>query len=175
MKMFADAVSHQIPDHAVSEGFRVRLDRLGNIVEMIPGFGVFYTFKETFSRHFDEFCRLRTDLAYRVGPGGVRVIAFVDHAGVQADDVALLDDVMAVGNAVHHLIVDGYADRGGIAVVILKGRDAAVAADNLFPQPVDIQRGHAGPQRLAQFLMGNGKDFSGLPHQLNFPRGFDGY
>src|SRR6185503_7596468 len=73
---------------------------------------------------------------------------FEGHADVDRHEVALVDDA-PVRDAVDDDLVDGDADRTRVAAVPERGRDAAVLADERVREIVQLQRGDAGPDPLA--------------------------
>ena len=95
------------------------------------------------------------------------MVSLVDQARIQADDIALLNDVILVGDAVHHFIIDRHADGGRISIVIQERRDAAEAADDLLADAVDVHGGHARFQRLLHLIVSNFQKPSGLSHEFN--------
>ena len=69
-------------------------------------------------------------------------------ADVDREDVAVRERVRA-GDAVDDHVVRRSADRGGVAAVALEGRRAALRADELLGDRVELGRRHARPDALA--------------------------
>ena len=95
------------------------------------------------------------DLADRDGDRGVAVPAVDDRAAVDRDHVAVGEHADA-GDAVHDLVVDRGADGAGErrVAVALERRDAAVRADVVLGERVELAGGDTRPHRGAQQLEG---------------------
>src|SRR4051812_1651112 len=87
-------------------------------------------------------------------------------ADVHREDVALRERVRS-GDAVNHHVVRRGADRGRVATVALEGRKAALRADVVLGDPVELLRGHAGPGALAQECEDLGDDRPCARHPLD--------
>ena len=103
------------------------------------------------------------------------MIAFIDQTCIQAYDIALLDSALLTRNSVYDFIIDRYTDRCRITVVIQKIGDTAEAANDLLAQAINLLRSHPRFQRLAQFVMNNGKEPAGFTHEFNLTRTFNRY
>ena len=90
MEMGADAVAHQIPDHTVAKALGVRLDRRRDLSQVAACLRKPDPLKKALLRYIHQLLRFRRYLAYGPGPGCVRMISLIDHAGVQTDDIPLL-------------------------------------------------------------------------------------
>ena len=92
MEMCADPVPHQVTDHAISETFRILLNGCRDVMQMIPGPGIFNTFEKTLPGHINQLLRFSADLPDSHRSCGIRVEPLIDQARVKADNVALLDN-----------------------------------------------------------------------------------
>src|SRR5581483_11961679 len=92
--------------------------------------------------------RLRVDLAHAVGHRAVGDEPVERDAEVDRDQVALLGAVLG-GDPVHDHRVRGEAERRREALVALRGRDAAVGADVLLGDPVELEHRDARLEVLA--------------------------
>ena len=140
---------------------------------MITRFCIFNPLKETLSGNFDEFFCFLADFSHCVGSRRIGMKPFVNDSGIQADDVALLQNPLLTRNSVYHFVVHGDTDRSRIAVIVFKRRNAPVASDNLFSQPVDIHGRYPRPHCFRQFLMSDGENSSRLPHKIYLSCGFN--
>ena len=79
--------------------------------------------------------------------------------------------VRPLGDPVHDHLVRGRADGGRVAAVALEGRRAALRADELVGELVELRRRHARPHVLAHERERVGDDAAGLGHRLDLGRG----
>ena len=63
---------------------------------------------------------------------------------IDGNDIAIAQDHVGVGNTVDHGIVDRCAYGPGEPAVALKGRGAAMHADNLLRELIELKGGNAG-------------------------------
>ena len=152
MKLCSDPVAYEISDDPVTERRHISINGIGNIIKMISCFCHFNPFKKALSRNLNQLCSLLTDLPDAEGARHIGMISFVDQSGIQADDIALLQNKIIRGNPMHHFIIDGYADRSRIAVIVQEIRLAAMFPDQLLSQSVDILRGNSGADRLLHLI-----------------------
>ena len=103
---------------------------------------------ERFLRDVEEPLILGLDLADAEGVGAVGDVRVERDADVDRDEVALADGVR-VGDAVDDDVVRRDADRLRIALVSLRGGNAAVLADERAGGGVELVGGHARPQEAA--------------------------
>ena len=112
--------------------------------------------------------------AHRDGDGGVAVPAVHDGAAVEADDVAL-DEHPLPRDAVHDLVVDRRTDRARErrVPVAQERRHAAVRADVLLGDPVEVTGGDAGPHRRAHQLEALADEPAGDAHLVDLVAALD--
>ena len=131
----------------------------------LPTLGLLDPGHERGLARLEEALRLVEDLADGVRPGGIGDEAAERDADVDRDDVAVGERV-AAGDPVHDHVVAGDAQRRRVAAVALEGRDAALGADVLLRDPVELARRHAGAHVLAHQLVRPGDDLAGRGHLL---------
>jgi hypothetical protein len=68
---------------------------------------------------------------------------------------------------VHDLLVDRNAHRGRKAAIALEGRARAPAGDEALDFGVDVERGHARLDELAEPIHEVGQDVAGPAHQVD--------
>ena len=73
---------------------------------MVALSGIFYTFKETFSRYSDQLFCFLADPADTVGTRGIGMIALVDYSRIQADDIPLPDKPVGAWDPMDHFVID---------------------------------------------------------------------
>ena len=109
-----------------------------------------------------------------VGDGGVGIKAVVDDAAVDRNDVAGAEEAFLGRDAVHHLVIDGGAERGRVAVVSLeRGDDAGELGHLLVCGDLEIHRGGAGPNGRGDGLVDLAEDAARGAHLLDLRRRFD--
>src|SRR5581483_1294714 len=85
---------------------------------------------------------------------------------VDREDVAVLERV-TVGDAVDDHRVRRGADRGGIAAVALEGGSAALRADELLGERVEVGRRDSGPDVFAHQLETARDHLAGARHRVD--------
>src|SRR5258705_11916033 len=108
------------------------------------------------------------------GLAGVADPAAIEHANVDADDVALLQLLAGVGDAVANDLVDGNADRGrerwtqhapaliGHGAVALVFRQGALAADEALSEVIQLGGGDPRDDVWPQLFIRLGYDAPGI-------------
>ena len=102
----------------------------------------------------------------------VRPPAVQDQAAVERDQVTVSEPALT-GNPVHHLVVDGHAERVGEALEAEKAGDAAVVADERLGLRIEIQGGEAGAHRGGEVRQTAAQDPSGSAHALDLLGSFE--
>ena len=174
VEMLSNSMTYQVTDYSVSEFFCIRLDSGRNIIQMIARFCIFYTFEKALSCHFDQLLCFFADLTNSMGSCCIGMIAFVNNACVQTDNIAFLDHALFTWNSMNHLIVDRYTDGCRISAIIFEGGDTSVAADDLLSQMVNIPGRHSGLQSFFKLVMSFRQDFTSFSHKFDFPFRFNG-
>jgi hypothetical protein len=123
--------------------------------------------------YLDEFFGLMTYLAHAYGQGASRYSRH-DSAEVQRNDVSALNSARP-GYAVHHLVVDGHAQAGRVAVVALEGRPGAPGRKLALGDVVKFPGLHARLDTCLQHLKYVRHYPSGASHGRNLGLVLDGY
>src|SRR5690606_33870486 len=105
--------------------------------------------------------------------GRVAVPAVDDRAAVDGDDVAVLEDDVVGGDAVHHDLVDRGADRRGEAAVAEEVRLGVVLREHLAGGLVEVLRGGPRDGGLAGGRVNGGHDQPRLTHLGDLLGGLD--
>ena len=109
----------------------------------------------------------RRDLANGEGPGIVAVPTIDDGAGIDAYDVAFLQDDALAGNAMHDLAVDTGTDGTRETAVSLEAGDTTLHADDLLRIGIDIPGADTRSHDLARHTQGLGAHTPGFLHGLD--------
>ena len=173
MKVRSDSVSYQIPDNAVAELVNVIIDCCRNLMKMISGFRHFDALEKALPGHVNQLLGLGTYLAYRMGPGRVGMIALVNQACVQADDIALLKNMLLMGNSMYDLVVYGYTDGRRISVIIQEVRNTSSLPDELLTQTVNVHGGNARLYKSRKLIVNLFQQLACCAHQFDFSGRFN--
>ena len=111
--------------------------------------------------------------AHVEGPRVVPHPAVDDGAGVDGDHVAVAQDDVGIGNAVDHGVVQRRADGAGETAVTLKGGGAAMHADDLLGELVELERRYARANHGTNVAERHLGQRSGLLHLLDLGRRLD--
>src|SRR5207237_2638747 len=115
------------------------LDRMGDVADAVSDPRLPNPRGERCLARLDEPLRLGRDLPYGEGIRAIGDEAVERDAHVDRDQVALIDSVCA-GNPVHDHRVWRDAERREEALIPLRCRDAALRADELLANPVELLR-----------------------------------
>ena len=148
----ADAMTGQVAYNAAAVALRPGLDRMTHVAQPVAGHCLTHTLPEALFRNFDEPLRLGRDLADSHGKRAVRLPAVQHQTAIDADDGSFLQNLLFGGNPVHHLVVNGRAERGRIAAVVQEGRNGVVFADKLLGIHIKRSRTHPRLYSLAELL-----------------------
>src|SRR5207302_1835633 len=119
---------------------------------------------ERLPRDVDQLHRLLCHAADGHSDAGVRPEAVQHESQVETDDVAV-DDPSRAGDAVHDLVVDGYADGLREAVVSEEARPRASPSDELIPDPVQLACGDARHALFLEAVDDAGEQLAGRVHK----------
>ena len=101
-------------------------------------------------------------------PGVVAVVAAVDDAAVEADDIAEVDHAVA-RNPVYHLFVHRDANASRIPMVAEEGALDAHVGARLARDGVDLARRHAGGDNLGATAQKLRREAARLAEEFKFP------
>ena len=173
--MRADPMAYQIPDDAVSEALRIISDSSRNLMEMVAGLRVFDTFEKSLPRHINQLLGFLADFSYAVGSGRIRMIALINQPRIQADNISLFQNSLLRRDPMHHFIIDRYADRSRISIIVQEIRNTAQGPDHPFTLMVDFPGGNTGTDNLRELVMNLLQKLSRMSHQFNFSGSFNCY
>ena len=140
----ANAMAYIITKHTVTVRLGEGLNGITDVPDMVTGNSLLDGSLKAIA------CDLAQSLGF--GRGGAdekrpSVIAdpTVDNSSrIDGDDIAIAQDHVGVGNTVDHGIVDRCANGPREPAVTLKGRGAAMHADNLLRELIELKGGNAG-------------------------------
>ena len=167
MQVAADAVPHELLYDRKAVLYDVGLHRSRDVAHAPAFADRGDPLEEALLRDCDELFRLRADGADREGRRAVSMIALVERADINLDDVALLQD-SAARDAMDHLVVDADTGRRGKAVVTEEGWRRTVRADAAFDLFIDLRRRRTRADMLAADHPGQRSDPSRVAHALQF-------
>ncbi len=144
----ADAVADEALHDRETGPLDERLHRMRDVADAVSEPCLRDPGRERVLAHVQQALGVRLDRAHAEGVRAVRDRPFEGHADVDRHEVALVDDA-PVRDAVDDDLVDRDADRTRVAAVPERGRDAAVLADERVREIVQLERGDAGPDPLA--------------------------
>ena len=149
----------QVAHHAIVVLVGMLLDGPAYLVDAVPGFGSLHTYLQTFFGHTHQLFLLRSGLTYYIHTRGVGIVAVQNGGKVDIDDVALFQDVLGLGNAVTHHLVDAGADTHGewrrlavLHVVVQTGGYGSVLLTVVATDLVYLQRRHTS-MNLSTYLV----------------------
>ena len=119
---------------------------------------------------FAEICVCLGDLADTEGPGRVAVPAVKDRTAVDRHEVAVGDDHLGAGDAVHDDVVDRAADRPRESVVALERGHCSRVADHRFGDAVQLQGGNSRLGGLTHGDQCGAHHGTGCGHRVEFTR-----
>ena len=171
--LVTDTMSGQFTDDAVTLGFAMLLDSIADIAEMVSGLGCLNAFIECLLGGSQELSYIVSHLTHTEGVARVATEAIEQCAAVNGDDVALLEDRLLVGHAMHHDVVYRRTDAGWKRPSIwireaLESGDSAVVTYERVGYPIQLEGRYAGFDMCCQFAKGFPDKQVRLAHQLNF-------
>src|SRR5690606_38583981 len=135
----ADAVAAVLAHHAEALAFGVLLDRVADVAQGRTRLHRADAAEHGFPGHFDQAPGHHRRRAGEVHAAGIAVPAVLDDGDVDVDDVAVLQDLGLVRDAVADDVVDRDAGRLGVAPVADVGRGGLLHVhDVLVADPVEL-------------------------------------
>ena len=169
----ADAVPDVFAHDRKAVRFRMRLHRCADVVQRRACTQVFDRLPEALLGDAHELLLFLADGADRKSARPVAVEPVFIGAQIDADDVALFENDVLRGDAVHDDLVDGGADACGVAAIAEAGRFGAARTDVLARDPVQLggrdPRPHRGTHRRERIA----HDRAGLAHEVDLTLRFD--
>ena len=139
-----DAVSHVIAKHTIAVRLGEGLDGIANVPDMVTGNSLLDCSLKTIARDLAQGLGLGRGGTDEKRPGVIADPTVDNGTRIDGDDIAIAQDHVGVGNTVHHGIVDRCANGSGKPAVALKGRGAAMHADNLLRKLVELEGRNTG-------------------------------
>ena len=144
MHVSANSMANQVMYDTISSFDTVISDRVGYVVQMIPGFCILNAFEETFFRDFHQRkCFLR-NLSHSMGSCCVGLVAVMDQTNIKTDNIPVLDDPVCFRDTVHYLIIDRYTHRCRVSFIAQERWDGTCLPDQFLSKPVNLQSGNSG-------------------------------
>lgn len=167
MKAPAGAVAHELAHDRIAERLGVRLDGMTDISHARAGLDRFDAETVALERRHEKLHRVFAHLAHGDGRGIIPVKALHHERDVDADDSALLQDLLRVGDAVADDVVHRGADALGKAPVVEWCGDDVVFLGEVDLEIVDLLGRHAGNDLLYDPLEALGREPAGPGHGLD--------
>ena len=140
----ANAMAHIVTKHAVTVRLGERLNGITNIPDMITGNSLLNGSLKAITRNLAQGLGLGRGGADEKRPSVIADPTVDNGSRIDGDDIAIAQDHVGVGNTVDHGIVDRCAYGPRESAVALKGRGAAMHADNLLRELIELKGGNAG-------------------------------
>ena len=160
-------MAYQISYDAVTKGFNISIDGIGNIIQMVACLRHLDSSEKASLGSLHQKSCFFTDLAYRESTCHVGMIPLIDQSRIQTYNITLVKNMIFVRNTMYDFIIHRYTDRCRISVIIQEVGNAAVGTDQLLTQVVDVQSGYTGVYcllHLAEYIRQN---FTRFSHQLD--------
>ena len=138
MELAANSVAAVLLDHGVAVLAAQLVHRRTHVAQVPPGAHGRKARLDGLFACLDQAPALVRDLANAVHAAGVREVPALDGGHVNVDDVAILKDVLLVGEAVADDVVDRGAHAVGIALEVEVGRYGVVRREVLLDPAVDV-------------------------------------
>ena len=173
MELQSYAVSAEVADDAVMVFVGVLLDGVSYVAHEAIGLGCLHANLQTFLCHTHQLLLLWSGLADDEHARSVGVISVKDGGEVHVDDVALLKDVLLLGDAVADHLVDACADALRESLVVKACGDGSVRRAVVVAYLVYLERAHSGTYVLCHFVKHTRIDDTTSADALYLFRGLD--
>ena len=140
----ANAMAHVIAKHAVAVRLGERLNGVTDVPDVVTGNSLLDCSLEAIARNLAQGLGLGRGGADEKRPSVIADPTVDNGSRIDGDDIAIAQDHVGVGNTVDHGIVDRCANGSGEPAVTLKGRGAAMHADNLLRELIELKGRNAG-------------------------------
>ena len=120
------------------------LNGITDVPDMVTGNSLLDGSLKAIARNLAQGLSLGRGGADEKRPGVIANPTVNDSSRIDGNDIAITQDHVGVGNTVDHSIVDRCANGSREAAVTLKGRGAAMHADNLLGKLIELEGRHAG-------------------------------
>ena len=140
----ANAMTHIVTKHAITVRLGEGLDGITNIPDMVTGNSLLNGSLKAIARNLAQGLGLGRRGADEKRPCVIANPTVDNGSRIDRDDIAIAQDHIGVGNTVDHGIVDRCANGPREPAVTLKGRGAAMHADNLLRELIELKSRNAG-------------------------------
>ena len=140
----ANAMAHIVTKHAVTVRLGEGLNGITNIPDMVTGDSLLNGSLKAIARNLAQGLGLGRGGADEKRPSVITDPTVDNGSRIDGDDIAIAQDHVGIGNTVDHGIVNRCANGPRKPAVTLKGRGAAMHADNLLRKLIELKGGNAG-------------------------------
>ena len=140
----ANAMAHIITKHTVTVRLGEGLNGITDVPDMVTGNSLLDGSLKAIARDLAQSLGLGRRGTDEKCPSVIADPTVNNGSGVDGDDIAIAQDHVGVGNTVDHGIVDRSANGPREPAVTLKGRGAAMHADNLLRELIELKSRNAG-------------------------------
>ena len=140
----ANAMAHIITKHAVTVRLGEGLNGITDVPDMVTGNSLLDGSLKAITRDLAQGLGFGRGGADEKRPSVIADPTVDNGSRIDGDDIAIAQDHVGVGNTVDHGIVDRCANGPREPAVALKGRGAAMHADNLLRELIELKGGNAG-------------------------------
>ena len=140
----ANTVPHIIAKHAIAVRLGEGLDGIANVPNMVTGNSLLDCSLKAIARDLAQSLGFGRGGADEKRPCVIADPTVDNGSRIDGDDIAIAQDHVRVGNTVDHGIVDRCANGPREPAVTLKGRGAAMHADNLLRELIELKSRNAG-------------------------------
>ena len=140
----ANAMAHIITKHAVTVRLGEGLNGITDVPDMVTGNSLLDGSLKAIARNLAQGLGLGRWGADEKRPSVIADPTVDNGSRIDGDDIAIAQNHVGVGNTVDHGIVDRCANGPREPAVTLKGRGAAMHADNLLRKLIEFESRHAG-------------------------------
>ena len=140
----ANAMANIVTKNAIAVRLGERLNGITNIPDMVTGDSLLDGSLKAIARNLAQGLGLGRWGANEKRPSVIADPTVDNGSRIDGDDIAIAQDHVGVGNTVDHGIVDRCANGPREPAVTLKGRGAAMHADNLLRELIELKSRNAG-------------------------------
>ena len=140
----ANTMPHIIAKHAIAVRLGEGLNGITDVPDMVTGNSLPDGSLKAITRDLAQSLGFGRGGADEKRPSVIADPTVDNGSRIDGDDIAIAQDHVGVGNTVDHGIVDRCAYGPRESAVALKGRGAAMHADNLLRELIELKGGNAG-------------------------------
>ena len=140
----ANAMANIVTKNAIAVRLGERLNGITNIPDMVTGDSLLDGSLKAIARNLAQGLGLGRWGANEKRPSVIADPTVDNGSRIDGNDIAIAQDHVGVGNTVDHGIVDRCANGSREPAVTLKGRGAAMHADNLLRELIELKSRNAG-------------------------------